>query len=120
MGEAVDVPRREDEAAAELKGILAKFVLMMPGRFRAIAALEIVASGQVQQISGTQVGDSVSLPPFVDQQGKRYSRFFAENFRIVSVAKSDGGERRALIQKGLFVFAQLRDVLAAKNSAIVP
>lgn len=74
----------------------------------------------MQQISGTQVGDSVSLPPFVDQQGKRYSRFFAENFRIVSVAKSDGGERRALIQKGLFVFAQLRDVLPAKNSAIVP
>jgi hypothetical protein len=38
----------------------------------------------------------------------------------VPVAKADGGERRALIQKGLFVFAQLRDVLAAKNSAIVP
>ena len=74
----------------------------------------------MQQISGTQVGDGVSLALFVDQQGKRYSRFFAENFRIVSVAKSDGGERRALIQKGLFVFAQLRDVLAAKNSAIVP
>jgi hypothetical protein len=74
----------------------------------------------VQQISGTQVGDGVSLALFVDQQGKRYSRFFAENFRIVSVAKSDGGERRALIQKGLFVFAQLRDVLPAKNSAIVP
>jgi hypothetical protein len=43
--ETIDVSRREDETAAELKGILAKFVLMMPGRFRAIAALEIVASG---------------------------------------------------------------------------
>ena len=74
----------------------------------------------MQQISGTQVGDGVSLALFVDQQGKRYSRFFAENFRIVSVAKSDGGERRALIEKGLLVFAQLRDVLPAKNSAIVP
>ena len=74
----------------------------------------------MQQIGGTQIGDGVSLAPFVDQQGKRDSRFFAENSRIVPVAKADGGERRALIQKGLFVFAQLRDVLAAKNSAIVP
>jgi hypothetical protein len=38
----------------------------------------------------------------------------------VSVAEADGGKRRALIQKVLLVFAQLRDVLAAKNSAIVP
>jgi hypothetical protein len=118
--EPIDVSRRENKTPAELKGILAKFVLMMPSRLRATAALEIVAAGQVQQISGTQVGDDVSLALFVDQQGKRYSRFFAENPCIVSVAKADGGERRALIQKGLLVFAQLRDVLAAKNSAVVP
>jgi hypothetical protein len=118
--EAVDVGRRENKTPAELKGILAKFVLTMPARLRAIAALEIVASGQVQQISGTQVGDGVSLALFVDQQGNRYSGFFAENPCIVSVAKADGGKRRALVQKGLLVFAQLRDLLAAKNSAIVP
>jgi hypothetical protein len=120
VGEAIDVSRRENETPAELKRILAKFVLTMPGRLRAIAALEIVAASQVQQISGTQVGDGVSLALFVDQQGKRYSGLFAENSCIVSVAKADGGERRARIQKGLLVFAQLRDVLAAKNSAIVP
>ncbi len=119
MREAIDISRRENETPAELKGILAKFVLMMPGRLRAIAALEIVAASQVQQIRGTQVGDGVSLALFVNQQGKRDSRFFAENARVVAVAKADGGERRALIQKGLFVFAQLRGVLAAKNSAIV-
>jgi len=118
--EAIDVSRREDETPAELKGILAKFVLTMSGRLRAIAALEIVAASQVQQISGTQVGNGVSLALFVDQQGKSYPGFFAENSCIVSVAKADGGERRALIQKGLLVFAQLRDVLAAKNSAVMP
>ena len=74
----------------------------------------------MQQIGGTQVGGGVSLALFVDQQGKRDSRFFAENSCIVPVAKADGGERRALIQKVLLVFAQLRDMLAAKNSAIVP
>jgi len=120
VGEAVDVGRRKNKTPAELKGVLAKFVLTMPGRLRAIAALEIVAASQVQQISGTQVGDGVSLALFVDQQGERYSGFFAENPRIVSVAKPDGGQQHSLIQKGLLVFAQLRDVLAAKNSAIVP
>jgi len=120
VGEAIDVGRRENKTPAELKGILAKFVLTMPCRLRAIAALEIVAASQVQQIGGTQVRDGVSLALFVNQQGKRDSGFFAENPRIVSVAKPDGGQRRALIQKSLLVFAQLRDVLAAKNSAIVP
>jgi hypothetical protein len=44
MGEAIDISWREDEAATELKGIHPKFVLMMPRRPGAIAALEIVAA----------------------------------------------------------------------------
>ena len=44
VGEAVDVGRRENKTPAELKGVLAKFVLTMPRRLRAIAALEIVAA----------------------------------------------------------------------------
>jgi hypothetical protein len=120
VGESIDISRREDEAAAELKGILAEFVLMMPGRPRAIAALEIVAASQVQQIGGAQVGDGIGLALFVDQQRESDARLFAENSCIVPVAKADGGQRRAFIQEGLLVFAQLRDVLAAKNSAVVP
>jgi hypothetical protein len=120
VGEAIDVSWRENKTSAELKGILPEFVLLMPCRLRAIAAFEVVTSGQVQQIGGTQVSDAVSLALFVDQQGKSYSRFFAENPCVVSVAKADGGQRRPLLQKGLLVFAQLRDVLAAKNSAVVP
>jgi hypothetical protein len=119
VGESIDISRREDEAAAELKGILAELVLMMSGRPRAISALEIVAAGQVQQICGSQVGDRISPALFVNQQRKSNARFFAENSCIVPVTKSDGGQRRALGQKGLLVFAQLRDVLAAKNSAVV-
>ena len=120
MGKSIDIPRREDEAAAELKWILAEFVLMMSGRARAISALEIVTAGQVQQICGAQVGDRISPALFVNQQRKADARLFPENLRVVSVAKADGGERSSLVQEGLFVFAQLRDVLAAKNSAIMP
>jgi hypothetical protein len=83
VGEAVDISWCEDEAATELKGIHAKFVLMMAGGAGAIAALEIVAAKDVQQIGGAQVGDAIRPATFIDKQGKLDSRFFAENAGIV-------------------------------------
>src|SRR5580704_12514769 len=79
VGEAIDISWREDEAAAKLEGIRAKFVLLMTGRPRALAALEIVAASEVQQIGGGEISDGVCLALFVDQQGKIDARFFAEN-----------------------------------------
>jgi len=117
--EAIDISRREDEAAAKLKRIRAKLVLPMAGRTRTLAAFEIVAASEVQQIRGGQVGDDVCLALFVDQQREIDARLLAENAGVVAVAKADGGERSAFVQKGLLVFAQLRDVLAAENSSIV-
>ena len=46
-------------------------------------------------------------------------RFFAEDAGVGGVAKTDGGERSAFGVEGLQVFAQLRDVLTAEDSAIV-
>ena len=120
VGEAIDISRREDEAAAKLEGIRAKFVLLMTGRPRALAALEIVAASEVQQIGGREISDGVGLALFVDQQRKIDARFFTENAGIVAVAKTDGSEGSAFVQEGLLVFAQLRDVLTAKNSSVVP
>jgi hypothetical protein len=34
--------------------------------------------------------------------------------------QSDGGKRSAFLAEGLLAFAQLRDVLAAKDSSIMP
>lgn len=120
VGELIDVSWREDEAAAKLKGIRAKFVLMMTGRASALAAFEIVTASEVKQIRGGQVGDGVCLALFIDQQRKIDARFFAENAGVVAIAKANGGERSAFVQERLLVFAQLRDVLAAKNSSVVP
>lgn len=120
MGEAVDVSRAKDEAAAELKGILAQLVLMMPRRAGSIAAFEIVAAKHMQQVGRAQVGDGIGPAVFIDEQRKRDARFLTENARIVAVAQADGGKRSAFLPEGLLVFAQLRDVLAAENSSIVP
>jgi hypothetical protein len=119
VGETIDISRGEDEAAAELKGILAKFVLLVAGGAGALAAFEIVAAKQVKEIGGTQISDGIRLTFFIHEQGKRDAGFFEEKACIVAVTKTDGGERSAFVQEGLLVFAQLRDVLAAKDSAIV-
>jgi hypothetical protein len=119
VGEAIDISGGQDEAAAELEGILAKFVLLMTGGAGALAALKIVAAKQMKQIGGTQISDSVRLAFFIHEQGKCDAGFFAEKAGVVAVAEADGGEGGAFVQEGLLVFAQLRDVLAAKDSAVV-
>jgi hypothetical protein len=119
VGEAIDIPRPENEAAAQLKGIQPKFVLAMAGSSGEFAALEIIAAESVKHIGDAQVGDGVCLAVFIDEQGKVDSRLFLENAGIVAVAKADGREGSTFIEEGLLVFAQLRDVLTAKNSSIV-
>ena len=119
VGEAIDIPRAEDEAAAKLKWIQPKFVLTMAGGAGAIAALEIIAAKNVKHIGLTQVGNGVRLAMFVDEQREVDSRFFLENAGIVAVAKADGREGGTFVEEDLLVFAQLRDVLTAKNSSIV-
>jgi hypothetical protein len=118
--EAIDIPRTEDETAAKLKWIQPQFVLTKAGSASAMAALEIIAAKKVQQIRVTQVGDGVRPAMFVDQQREVDAGFFLENARIVAVAQADGRKRSALVVEDLLVFAQLRDVLTAKNSPIVP
>ena len=90
VGEAIDIPRAEDEAAAKLKWIQPKFVLTMAGGAGPIAALEIIAAKNVKHIGLAQVGDGIRLAIFVDQQGEVDSGFFLENAGIVAVAKADG------------------------------
>jgi hypothetical protein len=50
VGEAIDIPRAEDEAAAKLKWIQPKFVLTMAGGAGAIAALEIITVPKASRV----------------------------------------------------------------------
>jgi hypothetical protein len=119
VGEAIDISGGEDEAATELEGILAKLVLLMACRAGALAALKIVAAKKVKQICGRQVGDGICLTLFIHEQRKSDVGFFSEKAGVVAVAQADGGKGSAFVQEGLLVFAQLRDVLAAKDSTVV-
>jgi hypothetical protein len=119
MGEAIDVAGAEDEGAAELEGIATEFVLAVAGGFGAFAALEIVAAEQVEKVGFAEVSEFVGLAVGVDEEREVDAGFFLEDAGVTSVAKADGGEGGVLGAKGPLVFAQLRDVFATEDSAVV-
>jgi hypothetical protein len=119
VGEAVDVAWAEDEAAAELERIAAQFVLMVAGIAGALAALEIVAAEKVKKVGLAEVGDFVGLAAFINQQREVDSGFFLKKSGVVGITEADSGQGCAFFAEGLLMPAQLRDVLAAKDSSVV-
>lgn len=119
MGETFDVSGAEEEATAKLKRICADLVLAVAGGLGAFAAFRIVAAEDVQKIGGTQIGNSVGLALFVDQERKGDTSFVSESASVILVAEANDGEGCAFVAKDFLVVAQLRDVFAAEDSAIV-
>jgi len=115
----VHSPRPKHEAATELKGILSQLMLPVPARARSVAGALVVAPQHVQQVRIAQAGGAISLALLIDQQGEPNPGFLPEQARIVRVAESDGRQVGAPLAEGLFVCAQLRDVLAAEDSTVV-
>lgn len=95
-------------------------MLLVPGGFRALAVPGIIAAEHVKQVSGAQACHFVGPALLVNQQREVDSRLLLKNAGVVAIAQADRRERRAFVAEGLLMLAQLRDVLSAKNSAIVP
>ena len=120
VGEAVHVAGAEDEAAAKLKRVLAQAVRAKAGGVGALASGFVLAPENMQQVSAAQSGSAIGLALRVHQERKGDAGLFAEKAGVVLVAEPDDGEARAFFLEGLLVFAQLRDVLAAEHSTIMP
>ena len=80
----------------------------------------VFASQEMQKVRGLQFRQPISLARFVDQKRKGDCSFVTKHPRVMAVAQSNSGKSGSFVAKGLLVFAQLRDVLAAKNSPVVP
>ncbi len=119
MNEEVFITGSKDEAAAELKGIFAQPVLTMSTGLGALARPEVVAAQHVEQGSLAQRDCPVGLTFFVHQQRKLGSGLLLEVPCVARITQSDGDKSCAFFLKGLFVIAQLRDLLAAEDSAPV-
>ena len=119
MTEAVDISWAKDKAGAELEGIFAEFVLAMAGGVGAFARNSIVATQQVEQVRAFQLGGAVCGAFGINEKRKCDASLFAEYTRIVKIAHPDGREISPARLDFTLMLAQLRDVLAAKHSAVV-
>jgi hypothetical protein len=119
VGKVVHVARPKHKASTQLKRILPELVLAMASRARTLSALDVVAAKQVEQIGGPESCRAIRFALFVNEQAKADAGLFTENSRIVPVAKTNVRERGSFIAKRLLVFAQLRDMLAAKDSPVM-
>src|SRR5271169_7080717 len=93
---------------------------MMAAGTRALSRRGVLAPQEMQEIRGLQFRCAISLARFVDQKRKGDARFFTEDARVTTVAKSDRGKSGSFVPEGLLVFAQLRDMLARSESSVVP
>jgi len=119
MGKSIQVARAKDEASSQLEGVFAQFVLRVAGSLGASASLGVVASQQVQQIGALEFHGIVRFTLFVNEQREGDPGLVAKSARVDAVTKPDGGQGSAAVLEGLLVSAQLRDVLAAKDSAVM-
>ena len=80
----------------------------------------VVAPEHVKHISRFQGCGSVGFPFSIDQQWKRDTGLITKEAGIMHIAESNRSQPGSGAPEVVLVFAQLRDVLAAKNSAIMP
>ena len=115
----IDVAGTENETAAELKRIGAQAMLSMACGRRARPSFRVVTSKKMQQVRRLESGRAIREPLRIDQQRKRDSGLLAKEARVGGVAKTDGGEIGALGPEFIFMVAQLRNMLAAKDSTVM-
>jgi hypothetical protein len=94
-------------------------VLAHADGFGAFAGARVVAAKQVEDVRLLQLERLVCLALVINQQREGDAGLFAEMARIADVAKTDSYQFRAPLAELLLVLAQLRDMLAAEDSAIV-
>ena len=114
MREQVHIPRTKHKTPPKLKRILPQPVLPMPTRLRPRPRFRIVLPQQMQDIRLPQSHGSIRPALLVNQQRKRDAGLVTKCPRIGPIAHPDGCQIQLVL-----VFAQLRDVLAAEDSAIV-
>jgi hypothetical protein len=115
----IDIAWAENKTPTELKRIFPEFVLMMAGVMRSLSSFCIIAAQEMQEIAGLQLRCAIGLTLFVYEERESNSSFLAKLPGINGITEPDCSQNCSFVTKGLFVFAQLRDVLTAKDSAVV-
>jgi len=118
--EQIAIAGSEDEAGSELERILPEPVLAMAGAPGASPRLGVLGAEEVEQVGGFQFRSSVGDSFGIDQQRERDTSLVAEQAGIVQVAQSDRRQSGSGLLEFGFALAQLRDMLTAEDSTVVP
>ena len=95
--------------------------MLVVARGAGTLARDIVFCPQhVQQVGALQSGSMVSAALLVDQEREGYAGLLTKHVGVRCVAKADRRKIKAAIAELLLVCAQLRDMLTAENSTVVP
>ena len=94
-------------------------MLMMSASFGSPASHGVVFAKKMKNGCLAEAGSFIRFFLFIDQQREFDAGVFAELTGVDGVAEADGNELSAFLGEFLLVLAQLRNMLAAENSAIV-
>jgi len=86
---------------------------------RPLSRSRVVTAEKMQEGSRAEACRAICLPPLVNQERKSDASLLAKESRIAPVAQPDGSQARALLLEFPLVRAQLRDVFAAEQSAVM-
>ncbi len=120
VGKQVPISRPKHKSSPELKRIFAHLVLPMSGSAGALASRHVVATQHVENGRAAQPCNTVGLPLFVDEKRERDSCLLPKQPGVIHVAQANGSQARTPLAELRFVLAQLRDVLAAEDSTVMP
>jgi hypothetical protein len=120
VGKTVHIAGAEDETSAKLKRIPAGTMLAVAGRAGALPGCFVFRSKQMQNVGVAQSGGAVSEALLVYQKREGDAGLLPKELRVSPVAEAHGSQIGSPILKRFLVFAQLRDMLAAEESAVVP
>ena len=120
MDEEIFVSRRKHKAAAKLQRIFSQAMLLVSCGLGPFACCQIVFTQQVKESSLTQPNSFIGLAFVIDEKRKLDAGFLAEKLGIARIAQSNRSQTRASLFELGFKFAQLRDMLSAEDSTIVP
>ena len=120
VDKAVNVSRRKNKTAAKLKWIFSQAVLAHADRLGSFASASVVPAQQMEQVGFLKAHRFVSLALIINEKREGDAGLLAEMPRITRIAQTHGCQARALLAKLLFKFAQLRNVLTAEDSTVMP
>jgi len=95
-------------------------MLAVAGQAGTLPGCLIVSPQQMQKVGLAQAGGAVSQPLLVYEKREGDAGLLAKEPRVSVIAQAHRSQAGSPIFKRLLVFTQLRDMLAAEESAVVP